>query len=177
MASPISTLVSASSAWSESQFVSNACVNAIVAWSCSRARSDSPRPARIHDEPAAVRDAGRRVRDLVRDERDVALVVCLALELLAEAHHRDGSAGVSVAGAQPRILRLQAQGLCVLRAAGEHRVDRCPQRGVPLEAGQPQLSGEPRVPCDLLPPCGHLPELEQIDDTPVVGLQFGMAVA
>ena len=45
----------------------------------------------------------------------------------------------------PAAARLAAQPLRLREAPGEHRVDRGPQRRVPLEGGQAQLVGEPRV--------------------------------
>src|SRR5437660_615716 len=83
----------------------------------------------------------------------------LALELRAEAHHAGEQLRVAVTGAEAGFLCFSAQTVDVLVSAGEHRVDRRPQRRVPLERRQAELTGEPRMPRGLLMPGGHVAEL------------------
>ena len=104
---------------------------------------------------------------------EVDLVVRLAFKLLAVAHHAREQLRVSIAGAHSGLARLSAQTVSGLGAAGEHRVGGRPQRRVPLERGQAELCREPRVALGLLAPLDHLPELEQVGDAPVVGLELG----
>ena len=100
-----------------------------------------------------------------------------ALELAAELEHVGEQVGVAVARAQARRSGLAGQPLGLGEATGEQRLDRGPQRRVPLEGGEAQLVGEPRVAGDLLAAGGHVAELEEVGDPPVARLQLGVALA
>jgi hypothetical protein len=139
----------------------------------------APGPAEPGQDPcirAAVGGAGGRVRDLVLDELDLHLPEGIARELPGEPDHAGEQLCVAIAGPPARLLRLAGQPLRLLLTPGERRLDRRPQRRVPLEGGEAELVREPCVARDFLAPSGHVAELEEIRDAPVARLELGVAV-
>ena len=84
--------------------------------------------------------------------------------------HGGEQLGVAIAGAHARPPAPRPPAARRRRSGRQHRVDRRPQRRVPLEGGQAQLVGEPRVARHLLAAGRHVAELEEVRHPPVARL-------